>query len=397
MLVITLTLAGLGMIGPFATDTYLPSFQEIEAEYGVSEVLVQQTLSVYLVMFAVMTLVYGTLSDIFGRKPVILIGLSIFLSASVFAAFAPNFECLLIARALQGISAGAGVVVGQAIVRDLYKGSTAQQLMANIAMVFALAPALAPVIGGFIADYYGWRFVFVFIAAYALVMLFCTTRYLPESLPPSERQPIDLRNLIVQYKASLKDIGFVCAALGTGLSFAGQGIYIACASNIIVKILGMNATDFAWLFIPMITGTAFGSWVSGRLANYFSTIRIVNIGLSLLVVGAVMDFLFAIYLPRLPVPWIFAPLTVFVTGASIARPGMVILSLDMRRKTLGLASSLISFAQTVVFATTAGVIAPLVFGSLEKISFCTLTFSILSVVFWTLGGFLRRHLKSETV
>ena len=117
---VTITLAGLGMIGPFATDTYLPSFQEIEAEFGTPEALVQQTLSIYLITFAVMTLIYGTLSDMFGRKPIIIGGLMLFFGASLFAACAPNFECLLIARGLQGLTAGAGIVIGQAVVRDLY-------------------------------------------------------------------------------------------------------------------------------------------------------------------------------------------------------------------------------------------------------------------------------------
>lgn len=383
---VTITLAGLGMIGPFATDTYLPSFQEIEAEFGTPEALVQQTLSIYLITFAVMTLIYGTLSDMFGRKPIIIGGLMLFFGASLFAACAPNFECLLIARGLQGLTAGAGIVIGQAVVRDLYGGSTAQQLMANIAMVFSLAPAIAPILGGAIADHLGWRFVFVFIMLYAASMILLTWRTLPESLPPEKRQPVNFKNLAEQYRDTLKDKSFMFAAFSTGLSFGGQATYIACASNIIVKILGMPVTQFGWLFIPMISGTVIGSWLSGRLARKFSTPLIVNLGLTFMALGAAADLVCSIWLDDyLGVPYMFFPVTLCIFGMSIARPGMTIMSLSMRPKTLGLASSLVAFCQTVVFAVISGLIAPLLFGSLVKMSVSLAVCTAVSIAFWILS------------
>lgn len=392
---ITITLAGLGMIGPFATDTYLPSFQEIGAEFNVSEVLVQQTLSIYLIFFAVMSLVYGSLSDMFGRKTIIFAGLGIFFCASVMAAFAPNFEVLFIARAMQGLSAGAGVVVGQAIVRDMYGGSTAQQLMANIAMVFSLAPAIAPILGGYIAQHFGWRFVFVFVMTYAICMVLMSWKFLPESLPKEKRQPVDIANLFRQYKDSLKDKAFMSSAVGTGFSFGGQATYIACASNIIINIMHMNPTDFGWLFIPMISGTVIGSWLSGRLANKFSTPLIVNIGLTVMAVGAVLDLACALWTDW-PAPYCFLPVTLYVIGMSIARPGMVIVALGMRPKTLGLASSLVAFSQTVVFAGISGLIAPILFGSLTKMASCLALCSLISISLWILGQYLHNANRPST-
>lgn len=388
---VTITLAGLGMIGPFATDTYLPSFQEIEAEFGTPEALVQQTLSIYLITFAVMTLIYGTLSDMFGRKPIIIGGLMLFFGASLFAACAPNFECLLIARGLQGLTAGAGIVIGQAVVRDLYGGSTAQQLMANIAMVFSLAPAIAPILGGAIADHLGWRFVFVFIMLYAASMILLTWRALPESLPPEKRQPVNFKNLAEQYRDTLKDKSFMFAAFSTGLSFGGQATYIACASNIIVKILGMPVTQFGWLFIPMITGTVMGSWLSGRLARRFTTPLIVNLGLTFMAIGAAADLICSVWLhDYIGVPYIFFPVTICVFGMSIARPGMTIMSISMRPNTLGLASSLVAFCQTVVFAAISGLIAPLLFGSLMKMSVSLSVCTTVSIVCWILSRFFKQ-------
>jgi len=162
---LTLTLAGLAMLGAFSVDAFLPSFPAISADFQVDAAVVQQTLSAYLLAFSVMSLFYGTLSDAFGRRPVILVSLVVFTLASAGAAFAPSFGWLLLCRVLQGLSAGGGRVIGQAIVRDRFAGAEAQRLMASITMVFGLAPAVAPVIGGYLHSAFGWRSVFVFLVA----------------------------------------------------------------------------------------------------------------------------------------------------------------------------------------------------------------------------------------
>ena len=145
---LTWILAGLAMVGPLAIDTYLPSFPAIVQDFNASPLLVQQTLSFFLFTFAFMMLFYGTLSDSFGRRPVILVSLVLYVIASVGAALAPSLGWLLAWRVLQGLSAGAGSVIGRAIVQDRYSGAAAQKILSHIMMVFALAPAIAPVLGG---------------------------------------------------------------------------------------------------------------------------------------------------------------------------------------------------------------------------------------------------------
>jgi DHA1 family bicyclomycin/chloramphenicol resistance-like MFS transporter len=166
---LTLVLATLAMLGPFATDTYLPSFVAIGQQFSVGPMLVQQTFSIYLFGYSLMTLFYGTLSDSFGRRPVILASLLIFIAGSIGATLAPSFTWLLVFRAMQGMSAGAGMVIGQAIVRDRLSGADAQKMIAQIMMVFGIAPAVAPVIGGLLQVTFGWRAVFAFMAAIALL------------------------------------------------------------------------------------------------------------------------------------------------------------------------------------------------------------------------------------
>ena len=168
---IAILLASLSALGPFSIDTYLPSFPEIAEKLGATQLEVQQTLSIYLFSFALMTLWHGAISDRFGRRRVILAALVLFAVASAGCAFATRIEQLWFWRAMQGITAGAGIVISRAIVRDLFDGAAAQRLMSQITMMFALAPAVAPVIGGWLQTFFGWRSIFVFLVLSTVILL----------------------------------------------------------------------------------------------------------------------------------------------------------------------------------------------------------------------------------
>jgi DHA1 family bicyclomycin/chloramphenicol resistance-like MFS transporter len=177
-------------LGPFSIDTYLPSFHDIGQSLRATPIEVQQTLSVYLLAFAVMTLWHGALSDRFGRRRVILVALALFGAASAGCAFATSIEQLWLWRGLQGMTAGAGMVVTRAIVRDLFDGPPAQRLIAQITMMFALAPAIAPVIGGWLQTWFGWRSVFAFLVLSTATLWIACWKLLPETLPPERRQSL---------------------------------------------------------------------------------------------------------------------------------------------------------------------------------------------------------------
>ncbi|MCX7179653.1 MAG: MFS transporter, partial [Proteobacteria bacterium] len=157
-------LAALAMFGPFSIDTYLPAFPAMSVSLGASQVEVQQTLTAYLLPFALMIMWHGALSDALGRRRVILVGLAVYVLASLFCVFATRIEYLWLGRALQGLSSGVGMVVSRAIVRDLLDGPAAQRLMARISMMFAIGPALAPIIGGWIHAFFDWHGIFIFMA-----------------------------------------------------------------------------------------------------------------------------------------------------------------------------------------------------------------------------------------
>jgi len=155
-------LAALAMVGPFTVDTYLPAFPEIGREFVVSPVALQLTLSAYFFTFAAMTLLHGALSDSFGRRPVVLVGLAVYTLASAGCALSQDLAQLMVFRALQGLSAGAGMVVGRAMVRDSREGHEAQRMMSLVMLIFGLAPGIAPILGGFLLGWFGWRSISCF-------------------------------------------------------------------------------------------------------------------------------------------------------------------------------------------------------------------------------------------
>lgn len=187
---LTWLLGSYTVLGPFSISTYMPFFPVLMVSLGATQAELQQTLSVYLAAFGFMMVFHGPLSDAFGRRPVVLVALTVYLLASVGGAFATSLSVLLSVRNVQGLSVGAGGVVGRAIIRDRIQGPNAQRLLSHVTMVFALDPAIAPVFGGGLHNWFPWQSVFIFLAVFALPQLTATYFYLPETLPPEKRMPV---------------------------------------------------------------------------------------------------------------------------------------------------------------------------------------------------------------
>src|ERR1700760_894461 len=213
-------LAALSMVGPFTIDTAFPSFHAIADDFGFTKWAVQQTLTVYLLPLSIMSLVQGPLSDAVGRRPVILAGLCVYTLASVGCTFAPNFTTLLLFRALQGISAGVGMIVGRAVIRDLFEGPQAQKLLSLVTMLFAFAPAVAPVVGGWIHITLGWHAVFGFMALFGASLALGTYLTLPETHPESKRPHLHAGTLARMAWSFVCPREFLLLAMAMGANFA---------------------------------------------------------------------------------------------------------------------------------------------------------------------------------
>lgn len=382
--IFTVTMAGLAMLSAFAIDTFLPSFPAIAEEFSVGMGQVQQTLSAYLLAFSVMSLFHGTLSDSFGRRPVILISLLVFIAASIGAACAPSFGWLLAFRVLQGLSAGGGRVVSQAVIRDRFSGAAAQRLMAHITMVFGLAPALAPVLGGYLHVAFGWRSTFIFMALFGLALMLACMRFLPESLPVASRVRLHPATLAGNYWNALRHPQFLSRALAVAMAFGGQALYIASAPHFVITILHLPETAFAWLFVPMIGGMVSGSALSARLAHRMPAATVLRLGFVFMGVAVAINLAYtALFVAS--VPWAVVPVMLYTFGVGVSLPPMSLMALDLFPEKRGLAASLLSFVQMLVFSLVSGVLAPWLFDSAFKLAGGVLFCFVLCLICWAFG------------
>lgn len=360
-------LAALATVGPFSIDTYLPALHAIGAELGATTNETQQTLTAYMLPMALMVLWHGALSDALGRKRVIVVAMLLFTLASVVCVFADSIQMLLIGRALQGVSAGAGMVVGRAIVRDLHEGPAAQRLMSHVSMAFALGPALAPILGGWIFSVFGWRAVFVFLALLGLALAALTAWKLPETHPPEARHSLHPIELARRYGEVLTSRGFLLLTFAVSFNFAGFFLYVLSAPVFLITHLGLPETGFGWFFIPTVSGMMAGSALSARLAGRLSPIRTIALGAAVMAVAAACNFAVASFLPP-GLPQSVLPIATYTFGMAIAMPSLTLMALDHFPTHRGLAASCQSFLQMLVSAITAGIVAPALWGSVGTLA-----------------------------
>ena len=388
----TVLLAGLAMLGPFSIDTYLPAFPAIAVDLNVTTLQVQQSLTAYLAMFAFMILWHGSISDALGRRNTILAGLGLYVFASLFCAFATRIEMLWIGRALQGMVGGVGFVIGRAVVRDLYQGHQAQRLMANIAVIFAIAPAIAPMVGGQLLRWFDWHGVFFFLALLSSVLLFGTWRLLPETLPIAQRQSFSPRPLWQGYVSIFGTAQFLLLALATAANFAGMFIYIMSSPVFIIEHLHLSPQFFGSMFVPMVCGMMLGSVINGRLAGRLSQRRTIALAYGVMFVAASGNVALNYWLPP-QLPWAIVPLFVYVLGAALSIPCLQMLSMDLFPARFGMASSCLGFIQSTINALIAGIIAPLLWGS--TVTLALGMFGCMAIGVLTFGLYLLMRRKPD--
>jgi DHA1 family bicyclomycin/chloramphenicol resistance-like MFS transporter len=356
-------LAALAMFGPFSIDTIFPAFPAIARELGASAVAMQQTISVYMIAYALMSLFHGPLSDALGRRRVILAGVAVFALASIGCALAGSVGSLLAFRALQGISAGAGLIVGRAIIRDCYDGVEAQRLMATVSMIFGIAPAIAPIVGGWIVAFAHWSMIFWLLAAFAAALWLTCLAWLPETHPRERRVPLSFNELATTYRRIGADRAFLPLALAGTLNFNALFVYIASAPAFVLNLLKLDSQHFAWLFIPAISGMILGAFISGRLAGKLSASATVRLGYAIMLGASAINLAVTLVLPSPRVPWSVLPIGLHAIGIGINFPTLTLLLLDRFPHHRGAVSSVQAFVSLVLSALLAGAISPLVSGS----------------------------------
>ena len=374
-------LALLGMLGPFSIDTYIPAFSGIAKSLGATPVQMQQTLSAYLFGFAFMNLFHGALADSFGRRPVVLWGIAMFTVASAGCALSQSIEQLVLFRALQGLSTGAGIVVSRAIIRDMFPPAQAQQVMSQVTIYFGVAPALAPIVGGWLFVLMDWHSIFWFLTGVGLFLWVANVKYLPETLHIDERQPFEVKHLLRGYWQLTSNPRFLLLALASGVPFNGMFLYVLSAPAFLGELLQLRPTQFFWFFVLTISGIMAGAWLSGKLAGRVPAKQQIKYGfvimLSVSSLNLVANFLFTAH-----VSWALFPIAIFAFGWALMVPVITLLVLDMYPERRGMASSLQAVIASTANGFVAGALAPLVMHSAIGLASASLGMMSIGLASW---------------
>ncbi len=375
-------LACMSMLSPFSIDTFFPSFRSMQAELHVTPLEMQQTLTFYLVPYAIMSLFHGPISDALGRRPVVMAGLGVYALASLACSFAPGFGTLLAFRLVQGVSAGASMVVSRAIVRDLYHGAVAQRLISVMTMIFGFAPAAAPIIGGWVHYLFGWRAVFMLLTLLALTLLLVCYWRLPETHPLEKRVPLDVRSLIGTSWRVASDRVFASLALASGLGIASMLVFVASAPAIVMDHWKLSETQFGWLFVPMIGGMISGAWLSGRLAGRMSTRSQVMLGFGIEALVGVLTVTSQLTMQHVPMILEQLTLTGLAFGFQLAAPVLMLAMLDRFPQVRGTAASVQGFIMLMITSSIMGLVAPHLYQSMLRITAFGLGTTLLAALLW---------------
>ena len=377
---LTIIAALLAMIGPFSIDAYLPSFPDIELEFGISRAILSQSLGVYLMAFAISTLFWGPLADRFGRRLVIMLSMALYTIGSIGCALAENVEMFMLLRIVQGLAASGGFIAGRAMIRDAHDAESAHRAMSQVMLLFALAPAFAPVLGGWLHDHFGWRSVFWFLSIFGSLLVLMGF-FVKETLVDEHRRSIHPAAVIKVYISAVLHERFPALVLCLSVSFAGLFLYIAGAPTVIYDFLGLGSDDFGWLFIPIVTGLMLGAFISGRLAHRWPAQRTISAGLMVMILATAINVIVA----NLAVANLFTvigPLVVYVTGLSVMMPAITVLALDCLPTHRGTAASMQGFLQMITNAGVASFAVPLLNARWLNFVLGQLVFLLLAAGLW---------------
>jgi DHA1 family bicyclomycin/chloramphenicol resistance-like MFS transporter len=380
-------LALLGMLGPFSIDTYIPAFSGIARALNATPVEMQQTLSAYLFGFAFMNLFHGALSDSFGRRPVVLWGIAVFTLASAGCALSQTVGQLVFFRALQGLSTGAGIVVSRAVIRDMFPPEQAQKVMSQVTIYFGVAPAIAPIIGGWLFVYADWHSIFWFLTAVGLALWLANFKLLPETLHVTHRQSFHVRNLMRGYWQLGSSPRFLLLAFASGVPFNGMFLYVLSAPAFLGEHLRLAPTEFFWFFVLTIAGIMAGSYASGRLAGKIPPKRQIRHGFVIMLLVSLVNVAANFAFEPHPA-WALLPIAVFGFGWALMVPVVTLLVLDLVPERRGMASSLQAFIGSAANGIVAGAVAPLVMHSTRALAVVSLLMMSVGLVSWI---FLRKR------
>ena len=352
---LTALLAALTAVGPLSTDMYLPSLPDIAREFHAGTPQVQLTLSAFLIGFAVGQIVYGPVSDRYGRKPVLLAAVGLFCAASLACALSTSIEMLIAARTAQALGGSGAVVLTRAIVRDLYSGVRAGRELSLIGSVMALAPVLAPIAGGALQTAFGWQAIFSVLVAAGAIAMVIAWMLLPETLArrTNDGAPV---SMLQSYRIVLSNPVYL-AYLGLGsFSYAGLFAWLSGASFVLQNLYGLTPFVFGFVFAIGAVGYMIGTTIAARVVARLGLDRLAGVGSAMLALGGLLMVL-SVALGFTSSLTLVLPVTVFLAGLGMVLPQSIAGAMTPFPDRAGAASSLFGFVQQTAAAVCGALVA----------------------------------------
>lgn len=341
---LTLTLAVCTALGPLATDMYLPSLPAIAANFEAPTARVQLTLSTFLLGFAAGQIVYGPLSDRKGRRPLLLIGIGIFILASVLCALAPNVELLVVARFLQAFGAAGPIVLARTVVRDLYEGTRAARELSRMSMIMGVVPAIAPIVGGVLHEAFGWRSVFWTCTGLAVALGLVVAAALPETVRVRLPDRFSPASLVRDFRLLLRHPTYLVYVTLSTLTFGGLFAFISGSSFVLQGVYRLSELGFALSFTAMVVGYVGGTILAQWLLDRRGLDGTIGIGVGFLAAGG-LAMVAAVLADPSSVLAVVLPMAVYAFGVGLIMPQSMAAALTPFPTHAGAASSFLGICQ----------------------------------------------------
>lgn len=337
--ILVLIIGSIVAIGPLTIDMYLPGFLNIAQDFGVSEHQISYTLTSYFIGISIGQLLYGPILDRFGRKKPLLIGLFIYMVASILIAFSPNLTSMVVLRFVQALGASSGVVASFAIIRDKFDGVEAAKVLSSVILVMGVAPIIAPTLGGFFTEHFGWRYIFYFLAFFAVLVMIFVRIFLTKVKASDLASEFKFKPILKNYRRTLKNRQFFYYHLAGSFAMGIMFTYISSIAYVLLTIYEVSQQTFSLLFALNAFGFIMGGQVNRLLLKKFSILKLTNAAL-ICTIALSASLLILVQTVSLPL-WAmstFLVLILFTTG--FVNPNTTALSLDNVTKNIGLASAL---------------------------------------------------------
>lgn len=374
---LTILLTALVALGSISTSLYIPSMPALATAFGTDPAMVQRSFTIFLAGFASAQLVYGPLSDRFGRRPVLVGGILLYIAASLACALSTTIEGFLAARLVQGIGACAGPVIARAVVRDSFAREDAARAFAFIGTAIALAPALGPLIGGFLQVWLGWQSAFVFLVGYGALMLWLALARLAETIPVRDPGATDPVRLLRNYAGLLRHRRYLGNLAPGTFAFGGLFAYTAATPFLFIDRLGLPPDIYGMLMIFTVSAYAGGSFLAGRVQGRVADHTVIRLGLACLAAGAL---LMALLSAELTIPRVIAPMMLFVFGFGLVLPAGTARALHPFPRIAGSASAMMGFLQISVGALGSVIVSVIYDGTALSLGLVMSGLAILGLV-----------------